>query len=307
MEEEKIIERLQKRIKYKNKDVIVGIGDDTSVIKLDKKFFLLFTNDVVIENIHFKKENTTPCQIGWKSLAVNLSDISAMGGIPLYALVSLGLPEGNFKLVEGIYKGIETLSKKYGVEIVGGNISKSKILFIDIFLVGKVEKRNLKLRNNAKPGDLIYVTGKLGASQIRKHLQFEPRIKESRELIKKLKISAMIDISDGLSSDLIKLAKASKVGFEIYYKQIPVSYEALKISKTEEEAISHALNDGEDYELLFTVPVKLSMNVPKKIFSTPITCIGKIIQEQSYYGVLRNKREKIKSQGFNHFGKYSLD
>jgi len=301
MKEEQIIQLIQKSLPAKNKDVVVGIGDDTAVIKYDKNNYLLFTTDSIVENVHFKKTQTTFYQIGKKAIAVNLSDIAAMGGIPTYALVSVGLPEGKKEIINGILRGMKKLSDKYKFDIVGGNLTKSPFLFIDVFMAGKVEKKYLKLRNGAKPGDSIYVTGSLGGSQIKKHLNLIPRIEEAKTLVKKIKISAMMDISDGLSSDLIKLAKANKVGFEIYLDKIPVSSDAKKISKTEEEAIFHALNDGEDYELLFTVPEKYSKNIPSKILSIQITQIGRITTQKSYYGISNGKRTKIKDKGFNHF------
>ena len=285
----------------RRKDVIVGPGDDTAVLRYDKKYYLLATTDCLVEGIHFRKEEISYYQLGRKAIAVNLSDIAAMGGFPLYALVSAGFPEGKKKMIDGILKGMEELAEEFKFDIVGGNLTKSPFIFIDIFMLGKVEKKYLKLRNGAKPGDFIFVTGKLGASQVKKHLSLTPRIYEVRKLVKKIKISAMIDISDGLSSDLIRIAKESNVGFEIYSDKIPVSEDALKISKNRKEAVLHALSDGEDYELLFTVPEKYSVDVPSKIFSVPITSIGRVISEKAYYLIENGKKRRIESMGFNHF------
>ncbi|HIE44320.1 MAG TPA: thiamine-phosphate kinase [Candidatus Omnitrophica bacterium] len=301
MKEQEIIENLKEIVPSKGKDILTDIGDDTAVVKWDKDFYLLLTTDVVVEDVHFRKAETTPYQIGWKALAVDLSDIAAMGGIPLYALVSLGLPEGNLQLLKGVYRGIKALAKKYDVKIIGGNISKSPFLFVNIFLAGKVERKNLKLRRTAKAGDLICITGKLGGAQVRKHLSFTPRIEEVRALIQQVTISSMIDISDGLSSDLIKLAQESKVGFKIYLDRVPVSKDTLKLSKTREGRISHALNDGEDYEILFTVPKKFSKALPRKICSVEITKIGEIISERKYYGIEKGKEIRITEAGFDHF------
>ncbi|RKY29768.1 MAG: thiamine-monophosphate kinase [Candidatus Omnitrophota bacterium] len=302
MNEEKILKFIKSKLKIRRKDVIVGPGDDTAVLRYDKKYYLLATTDCLVEDVHFRKKEISYYQLGRKAIAVNLSDIAAMGGFPLYALVSAGFPEGKKEMIDGILKGMEELAEEFKFDIVGGNLTKSQFIFIDIFMVGKVEKKYLKLRNGAKPGDLIFVTGKLGASQLKKHLFLRPRINEARRLVKKVKISAMIDISDGLSSDLIRIAKESNVGFEIYSDKIPVSEDAVKISKNREEAILHALSDGEDYELLFTVPEKYSANIPEKISSTPVTFIGRIISEKSYYLIENGKKRKIGSMGFNHFG-----
>ncbi|MCL5408612.1 MAG: thiamine-phosphate kinase [Candidatus Omnitrophica bacterium] len=301
MEEGKIIDWLKRRIDIKNRDVVTKIGDDTAVLEWNKKSYFLLTTDVVVDGIHFEKEKISPEKIGRKALAVNISDIAAMGGIPLYALVSLGLPCPEKKFISGIYKGILNLAKKFNIDIVGGNISKSPTLFIDIFLAGKVEKKLLKLRSSAKPGDSIYVTGSLGGSIEGKHYNFSPRVKEAGYIIKKYPVSSMLDVSDGLSSDLIKLAKASNVGFVLILDNIPVSKDAIRISKTEKEAVFHALNDGEDYELLFTVDKNYHGKIPGKIDSVPVTYVGEITTVKKYEGSFKNKKIELRPEGFNHF------
>jgi len=301
MKEKEIIEFIKKNIKIKNKDVFAGIGDDTAVIKYKKDEYFLITVDSIVENVHFTTEKATYYQIGKKAIAVNLSDIASMGGIPLYAVISAGIPEGKEKIIKQLLNGFKFMAEKYRFDIVGGNLTKSNVLFIDVCIVGKVEKKYLKLRSGAKPGELIYTTGTLGASQIKKHLNIKPRIEESRFLVKNFPVSSMIDISDGLSSDLITLAKESKVGFKIFLDKIPVSSEAKKISKTEKEAIFHALNDGEDYELVFTVPEKFRNKIPEKINSTKITYIGEITKKIQYTGIYRKEKIKITPSGYDHF------
>jgi len=297
MNEKEIIEFLKKN--FKNKEVIIGIGDDCAVIEYSKNYYLILTTDILVENIHFEKEKFTWPQIGKKAMAVNLSDISAMGGIPKFALVSLGLLESNFEIIKGLTEGIKEMCKRYKFEIIGGNLTRSEKIFIDVFMIGIVEKKYLKTRKGAKVGDLIYTTGTLGASQIKKQFNIEPRIFESRQLIKKYKINSMIDISDGLSSDLIKLCETNKVGFKLYLENLPISYEAKKISKGKFEEILHALNDGEDYEILFTAPV--NEKIPEKIGKTKITKIGEIIKEKKYIGIFEGKVIEIKDKGFSHF------
>ncbi len=301
MKEKEIIEFIKKNIKIKNKNVAVGIGDDTAVIKYKKDEYFLITVDSIVENVHFIMEKATYYQIGKKAIAVNLSDIAAMGGIPLYAVISAGIPEGKEKIIKQLLNGFKFMSEKYRFDIVGGNLTKSNILFIDVCIVGKVEKKYLKLRSGAKPGELIYTTGTLGGSQMKKHLNIKPRIEESRFLVKNFPVSSMIDISDGLSSDLITLAKESKVGFKIFLDKIPVSGDAKKISKTKEEAIFHALNDGEDYELIFTVPEKFKDKIPSRYKTTKISLIGEITRVKRYTGIYKNKKIKIMPSGFDHF------
>lgn len=303
MKEDDIIELIKKGVKVKNPEILVGPGDDAAVIASHKKFYILFTTDCVVEDVHFSRKEATLFQIARKAIAVNLSDIAAMGGVPLYALVSAGLPEGvSRKDILEILRGLRCMAESFKFDIVGGNLTRSDKLFIDVSLAGKVEKRYLKLRSGARPADLIFVTGKLGGSRLGKHLEFTPRIREAREIIKKVPVSAMMDISDGLSTDLIRLAKASRAGFRIYLEKIPVSEDAVKISKSKGDVIHHALNDGEDYELLFTVPEKYRKRVPSKINSVPLTCIGEITEERKYRGISSDGKEIfIKPSGYSHF------
>lgn len=297
MNEKEIIKFLRKN--FKKKEAIIGIGDDCAVIEYTKDFYFILTTDCLVENVHFEREKYSWYHVGKKAICVNLSDIIAMGGIPKYALISLGLPKVDFQIIKELTRGIKELSRKYRIEIIGGNLTKSKVFFIDIFMVGIVEKKYLKTRDGAKIGDFIYVTGSLGASQIKKIYNLKPPLFEIRKLIEKYKITSMIDISDGLSSDLIRIAESSNVGFKIYLEKLPVSSEAKKISESEIEAINHALNDGEDYEILFTVDKK--EKIPAKIGNLKITKIGEIIEEKKYIGIYKEKVIEIKDRGFSHF------
>ncbi|MCM8776747.1 MAG: thiamine-phosphate kinase [Candidatus Omnitrophica bacterium] len=303
MTEDEIIASIKRQLKIRQKTVVVGPGDDAAVVSYNSKEYLILTTDCVVEDVHFSRKDTPLSLIARKAIAVNLSDIAAMGGLPLYALVSVGLPKGpTSKDISQIIKGLQYITDRFSFDIVGGNLTKSDKLFIDVSLVGKVEKKYLKLRSGANPGDLIFVTGRLGGSQIKKHMKFTPRIEEARKIIKTVPVSAMMDISDGLSTDLIRLAKAGGTGFKIYLDKIPVSKDAIKISKTREEVISHALNDGEDYELVFTVDMSLKDKVPDRINSLPLTCIGKITKEERYIGVNSDGKEiLIHPYGYSHF------
>ncbi|MCX7917929.1 MAG: thiamine-phosphate kinase [bacterium] len=295
MKEKKIVEFLKRN--FRSKKAVLGIGDDCAVIDYSKNYYLILTTDCLVEDVHFEKGKINFYQLGKKAIAVNISDIAAMGGLPKYALVSLGLPKVNLEVIKDLTRGIKEMCKKYKFEIIGGNLSRAEKIFIDIFMVGIVEKKYLKTRNNVKVNDFIYVTGFLGASQIKKQFNLNPPIFEIRTLIKKYKITGMIDISDGLSSDLIKLAESSKVGFKLYLEKIPISKEAKRISKDEFEAIEHALNDGEDYEILFTT----NQEIPKNIKKVKVTKIGEIIKEKKYLGIYRDKVLKIEDKGFSHF------
>ncbi|NLG11487.1 MAG: thiamine-phosphate kinase [Elusimicrobia bacterium] len=303
MREEEIIEFIKRRMVPQQTTVIAGPGDDTAVVSYNRKEYMLLTTDCVVEDIHFTRKEASLYQIAKKAVAVNLSDIAAMGGIPLYALVSAGLPETfTRREIIQLINGLKYMADKFHFDIVGGNLTRSEKLFIDISLTGKVEKQSLKKRSGAKPGDLIFVTGRLGGNRIKKHLSFTPRIKEARKIIKEYSVTAMMDISDGLSTDLTRLAKASNVGFKIYLDKIPLSQDAIKIGGNKGKAIQHALNDGEDYELLFTVSKHNRKKAPKSINGLLLSCIGEIVKEKKYTGIsIDNKKTAIQAKGFSHF------
>jgi len=279
-----------------SKDVIKGVGDDTAVIKYKKDTYLLFTTDMLIEGVHFRLDRARPSLIGRKALAVNISDIAAMGGVPRYAVVAVGMPSASrLSLALGILGGIEKLARKFKIDIVGGDTNKSNKLIINISLIGEVKKRRLALRSRAKAGDAIFVTGTLGGSlRSRKHLNFTPRIKEAGFLVRNFEVSAMIDVSDGLAGDILRIAESSNVGAIIDKKRIPVSGNY---------SVKNALFDGEDFELLFTIPEKCAGNVIKKWpYAVKLTRIGKITKKKKVIELITDKGvKKITGKGFRHF------
>lgn len=239
-----LIERIRKRMKSGSL-VVKGIGDDTAVLKLGKERFLLFTADMLIEGVHFKK-NASPEAIGRKAISVSLSDIAAMGGEPKFALVSIGLPATiSLGKVDRVYSGIIERARKFKVSIVGGDTVRARQLTINTSVIGEVEKNKLVTRSQAKLNDIIFVSGSLGASGKRnRHLNFTPPLKEARFLVDHFQINSMIDLSDGLFSDLDKICKESKVGAVIFEDLIPLNPQA---------NLNSALYEGEDFKLLFTV------------------------------------------------------
>jgi thiamine-monophosphate kinase len=288
-----LIEKFRRAIKLDN-SVVRGSGDDCAVIKWDKENYLLFTCDMIVDGVDFLS-GTKPEFIGRKALAVSISDIASCGGIPRYALVSMGLPRNSSaELAERIAKGIFELARKFKINIVGGDLSRADKVTLDISMLGLVEKRNLCLRSGAKPGDIIFVTGKLGGSISGKHLKFTPRAKEARELVENFKVHSMIDISDGLAADLGHILKESRVGGLLYEELIPQS----KSSRN----LKDSLYSGEDFELLFT----LSRAEAKKLFAAKVKyClpIGEIVGKNSGLRLLdKFGREKvIRPHGFRHF------
>ncbi|KPK38645.1 MAG: hypothetical protein AMJ78_09675 [Omnitrophica WOR_2 bacterium SM23_29] len=294
-----LIERIAKKIKV-DKTVIRGIGEDCAVIRLSKKKLLLLTIDMLIEGVHFKAKETSPFQIGWKSLACGISDIAAMGGVAEYAVVSLGLPAKlPVEFVDGIYKGIKSLGRRFDVKIIGGDTNSSKELVIDVAVLGFVEPRRLVSRSGAKIGDIVCVTGVLGGSyKSGRHLKFVPRLKEARALVKNYRVNSMIDLSDGLSTDLNHMAKESEVGACIYKELIPISKDA--------SSFDAALNEGEDFELLFTLPLiearRLAAKKPNGI-RLPITQIGEIIDKKMGVKIIDRfgRVKELKPKGYRHF------
>lgn len=288
-----LIERFKKSLKT-DSSVIKGSGDDCAVIKFNKDKYLLFTCDMIVEGVDFTSRDRLQL-VGRKALAVSISDIAACAGIPRYAVVSLGMPKSTtLRIADKITQGMFGLAREYKVNIVGGDISSSGQLTIDVGMLGFVEKRYLVLRSGARGGDIIFVTGELGGSLYGKHLKFIPRLKEARFLVKKFKINAMIDISDGLVQDLSHILKASRLGAILYETLIPVS----KHARNPDEA----LYMGEDFELLFT----LSHNAAKRLLrDNPLHFkpIGQIVEEKrGLIMVTKDGREKIiQPRGFTHF------
>ena len=279
--------------------MVKGSGDDTAVLKWIKDKYLLFTCDMTIEGVHFSLKKAKPFQAGWKALGRNISDIAAMGGLPRYAVVSLGIDSRlDISIADGICKGLKNIADRFGVNIVGGDMAESKKIVIDVSLIGEVKKKNLTLRSGAKKGDLILMTGSAGGSIKGKHLNFMPRVKESQSIVKNFNVNSMIDISDGLALDLYRIVRASNVGACIYEESIPLSKDAIRLE--------NALYDGEDYELLFTLAPKEAENLLRSNFSragTRISIIGEITDAKHGYKILmENGREKdLKIKGYTHF------
>jgi len=289
-------------IKYISKrPLFKGIGDDCAVLPYRKNKYLLVTTDMIIEGVHFAKSDL-PYRIGWKAVAVNISDIAAMGGVPKYALISAGIPRNKgLRYLKKITEGIEAAARKFSVKIIGGDTNLSAKTVVNAALIGEVEKQNLLRRSGAKPGDLIFVTGALGEGK-KKHLSFIPRALEARRLAANFKINAMIDLSDGLAMDLTRLASASRAGARVYKSLIPLSETTLSLrgaTKGSDEAIS----SGEDFELLFTASVKESRRIIKRMGEKlPVTLIGEIVPKKLGIKIVEESgRERIlKPEGFAH-------
>ncbi|ALJ56740.1 Thiamine-monophosphate kinase [Candidatus Xiphinematobacter sp. Idaho Grape] len=230
------------------RDVLVGVGDDCAVVRYPHaEKLLLLKTDCVIEGIHFKKD-TPAIWVGWKALCRAISDVAACGGVPAHALVTFATPDRlSIRWLQSIYRGIGRAARRFGVSVIGGESSRSlDTLFLSITLTGYVSVQRLTLRSGAQPGDSLFVTGQLGGSLQRgHHLKFIPRLAEARWLTTHFSIHAMTDLSDGIGSDLPRMAAASQTGFEINLQLLP---------RNPGCSIRQALSEGEDYELLFAIP-----------------------------------------------------
>ncbi len=222
-------------------DVITGIGDDCAVVRVADRD-LVYTTDAVVESVHFYP-GTAPERIGHKMAGRLLSDIAAMGAEPDHLLFNIVVPPAySASDMEAIYRGAEKLAASFGVSIIGGDTMKGEPLALHGFGAGHVPRGTAVLRSGACAGEIIYVTGKLGGSLAGKHLDFTPRIREGRWLREGGWANAMMDISDGLARDLPRICQQSGVGATLNANAIPANLD-----------LQHALADGEDYELLFTV------------------------------------------------------
>jgi len=288
-----LIKRFQKQIKT-DRSVFMGSGDDCAVLKLNKTSYQLFTCDMIVEGVDFRKADNLEA-VGRKALAVSISDISACGGVPRHAVISLGLPRNmQVSRVDLLAKGIFSLAKKCKINIVGGDISASDKLIIDVSMLGEVEKPKLCLRRGARNGDIIMVTGSFGGSIKGKHLRFTPRLKEARFLVDNFKINSMIDVSDGLIQDLGHILEQSSVGAVLYESLVPLDKEA--------QGVEEALCSGEEFELLFTA----SRDQASEIIKSSKYCfrvIGEIMPAS--FGLRsinhKNRYSKLNLKGYEHF------
>ncbi len=287
-----------------------GIGDDCAVIDLPKGHEALITTDFSIENIHFRRQWHPADSVGWRCLARGLSDIAAMAGEPRTAFLSLALPRAlPQKWVDGFFSGFLRLAAEHGVQLAGGDIAESPAgVLADIVVLGSVPKRKAVLRSGARIGDLIYVTGKLGASVAtleslragkkprsyahRRHFYPEPRITVGRYLREKKLATAMIDTSDGLSVDLGHICEESGVGAVIYAESLP--------RLPGPKALQFALHGGEDYELLFTAAP--TAEVPQLIAGVSVTRIGEVFNGQGIrLADVQGRTNVLQPRGWQHF------
>jgi len=320
--EKRLIAQLRRMVgrqhPHKSKGIVKGIGDDCAVLRLVLGVDTLVTTDFSLEAIHFRREWHEPESVGHRCLVRGLSDIAAMGGEPVAAFLSIAVPRDlPQSWVDRFAKGLLSLARKYGVELAGGDTAESREgVLADIIVVGTVPKNKALLRSGARPGDRVFVSGELGGSAAAilrmmksdkkvkardypRHFYPEPRIELGRILREKKLASAMIDTSDGLSTDLAHICEESGVGAEVDSALIPRARVGRPAQQVDLEL---ALHGGEDYELIFTA--RPGKHIPDKIAGVPITHIGHIMQGRKLS--IRDesgRRSALKPRGWEHFQK----
>lgn len=324
--EEGIIQYLVEN--FPSQDSLIGIGDDCAVIPQDQSDqVLLITEDALVEGVHFLKEQISPFNLGYKTIAVNVSDIVAMGGVPKYAFLSIALP----KLTEktwlcDVLQGIKEACGKWDIQLLGGDtVGSKRDVFLSLTLIGAGSKDNIKYRHQAIPGDVVCVTGYLGdaiggfqalqegiskskevESLIRAHFQPEPHVKQGCWLGSQSGVHAMMDVSDGFACDIKRLMRSSKTGVVIETQQIPISKALREVSVLNKwDALRLALTGGEDYCLLLTVSPDAFEKIRRgfeEAFLNPLYEVGRVTDQANE--IIYNVNEKpiqMNFEVFDHF------
>ncbi len=299
-------------------DILIGVGDDAAAWR-SQGLPQLGTTDILVQDVHFSLDIITWWELGWKALAVNISDIAAMGGMPKHALVSLGLPsDTEVEQVIELYQGMAEIAKKFDLSIIGGDVIKAPLVIISPSVVG-IAGNNILTRSAALPADLIAVTGYLGSSaaglrMLKAGLEFDketayylrqahlcplPRVGEG-ELLAQHGVRAAIDLSDGLVADLAKICQASKVGARVMTNKVPIH--PFVQAAFEQDCLRLALSGGEDYELLFTAQSDV-IERTQSLMSSPVTIIGEIVAEPGQVTLLDEEGKVMEWEGggWEHF------
>jgi thiamine-monophosphate kinase len=309
--EKALLARIRRQVRG-GSAVVTGIGDDCAVLRVPAGHQLLVTTDFTLEGVHFRREWHPPKVVGWRCLARGLSDVAAMGGDPQAAFLSLAVArEVPQKWVDRFLEGLLDLADEFKVPLAGGDTAQSASgIQADIVVVGSVPKGKAVLRSGAWPGDRVYVTGELGGSaaalaQLRegkvraaeyaRHFHPTPRVEAGQWLRRRSLASAMIDVSDGLSTDLGHICEESGVGAEVEAEAIPRARVGRPRNKV---ALDLALHGGEDYELLFTSAEK----IPASIAGVPVTRIGLVTRSRGMVVIQEDgRRRRLAAQGWEHF------
>jgi thiamine-monophosphate kinase len=303
----------------------VGIGDDAAVLRLRGANDWVVSTDAFLEGVHFLRAHP-PRMVGYKALARATSDIAAMGARPRYFFLNLAIPPSHAEhWLDEFLGGMAQAAGRFGLVLAGGDTTRNRRVALNLSVLGEITKGRAVLRSGARPGDLIAVSGRLGEAEFglrlfrsgqnkrkevrklqRKHLQPEPRLALGQWLAGTGLASAMIDISDGLSTDLAHLCEASGVGARIWAGKIPVASIPAGLQRLGIDPLRLALDGGDDYELLFSVPLRQAARLPKRFRGVPITIIGEMCREKTLSLVDATGRPKpLRPHGWDPFRKRS--
>ena len=301
-----------------------GIGDDAALWKPRAGFETILTTDWFLEGTHFLRKLHPPESVGWKSLTRAVSDIAAMGGEPRCFLLSLALPENHTgKWLDRFLAGLERASRELKCPLIGGDTTRRNEILMNISVVGEAKKGRAIKRSGASAGDRIFVSGRLGEAELglrllqkkrrntdertkallRKHLYPEPRVALGRWLVANRFATAMMDLSDGLSTDLERLCKASKMGARIYSNRLPQASEISSREFSAAERMDAALHGGDDYELLFCVPNKKATKLPRTFSGIELSKIGEITKETEIKLIKPSAQIPLRAGGWDPFQK----
>ena len=287
--------------------VAVGLGDDAAVLRPTPGCETVVTTDMLMDGVDFVMSEVEPQEIGRKALAVNLSDLAAMAARPVAAFVSLALPRTlPLGFVQQMYEGMLQLAARFDVALAGGDTNTwPGPLAISVTAIGEVDAGKAWLRSGAKPGDALLVTGTLGGNILGRHLHFEPRVAEAIAIAKQYEVHAAMDISDGLSLDLARMAHASGCGAEIDLASVPIALAAHDLSRQRDDGVSpleHALSDGEDFELLLAMsPVEAARLLRDRPLGVWLTQIGRFVETLGLFAVDHHgHRAPLVPRGYEH-------
>lgn len=317
-----LIDLIKKNTIYDHTTVCCGIGDDAAVLNPTGGLLQLATTDMLVQDVHFSLATIDPWQLGFKALAVNISDIAAMGGIPRHALISLALPQtADVSFVEQLYAGMKALAAKHAVNIVGGDtVSSPGVVVINVTVLGEVERDRVVYRAGALAGDWLVVSGTLGDSAgglqilrdqlfidgeplVQAHLLPEPQVALGR-ICGRHRVHALNDISDGLASEVHEICTASGCGAVIYQEQLPLSRELRALAaRTGKAAAEYALYGGEDYQLLFAAPPETVREIMQENPAVKLTVVGETTAKEKAVMLVdeSGRRIPLLAKGYNHF------
>jgi thiamine-monophosphate kinase len=303
----KLIEWIRGRTKLDPAAVPIGPGDDMALVSLGGESQCLLTIDALLEGTHFDLKKATPKQVGYKAMAVSLSDVAAMAGKPVCAVAWVGLPQDrDMAFAKDLSTGMADAAERFACPVVGGDITSWKNpLTIGTAIVARPAGVRPVRRSGAKPGDLLFVTGELGGSVLGRHLEFVPRIAEARQLAALVTVHAMIDLSDGISTDLAHICRESGAAAEIMADAIPISADAKKMAASDNRtALDHALNDGEDFELLLAVEPVDAQDLLKQnpLGEVRLTHIGAVVEGSGVtIAAADGSKKPLPPGGYEHF------